>query len=189
MRSSRRRSLTAEERRLWAEVARSIAPLRGRALPEEPAELPRPLPPHPPADGKEAGRSASATKPKPPVPALPGLAPLEPRTVRALARGRRAADAAIDLHGMTQAEAHGALLSFLARAQAAGHRLVLVVTGKGGLSGGAGSAERGILRRMAPHWLALPQARAFVLGWTEAGPRQGGPGALYVRLRRAGARP
>jgi DNA-nicking Smr family endonuclease len=37
---------------------------------------------------------------------------------------------------------------------------------------------------MVPQWLALPDLRAVVLGFEEAGPRQGGGGALYVRLRR-----
>jgi DNA-nicking Smr family endonuclease len=46
------------------------------------------------------------------------------------------------------------------------------------------ATERGILRRMVPQWLALPDLRAVVLGFEEAGPRQGGGGALYVRLRR-----
>jgi DNA-nicking Smr family endonuclease len=90
---------------------------------------------------------------------------------------------------MTQAQAHGALIQFLRRAQAAGHGIVLVVTGKGAPSGAHGfpgpAAERGILRRMVPQWLALPDLRPLVLGFDEAGPRQGGGGALYVRLRRS----
>jgi DNA-nicking Smr family endonuclease len=189
MMPSRRRPLTSEERRLWAEVSRSVAPLRGRALPEAPPEMPSESPSKPDAGGKTAGQVRSINTPTSIRPALPGLAPVELKTVRALARGRRIADAVLDLHGMTQAGAHGALIGFLARAQAAGHRIVLVVTGKGGPPDGPGPAERGVLRRMAPHWLALPQARPYVLGWTEAGSRQGGPGALYVRLRRAGSRP
>jgi DNA-nicking Smr family endonuclease len=91
----------------------------------------------------------------------------------------------IDLHGMTQAEAHSVLIQFLYRAQASGHAIVLVVTGKG--SGGLSDvtdSHRGVLRRMVPHWLTLPDLRAVVLGFEEAGPRQGGGGALYVRLRR-----
>ena len=48
-----------------------------------------------------------------------------------LKRGQIAPDARIDLHGMTEAAAHRALLAFLAGAQARGLRLVLVITGKG----------------------------------------------------------
>ena len=48
-----------------------------------------------------------------------------------LKRGQLAPGARIDLHGMTEAAAHGALLSFLPAAQARGVRLALVVTGMG----------------------------------------------------------
>ena len=76
---------------------------------------------------------------------------------------------------------------FLRHSHARGARLVIVVTGKGGpmdetrLFGG----ERGVLRRLAPHWLREPDLRAIVMGFEEAGRAHGGSGALYVRLRRA----
>jgi DNA-nicking Smr family endonuclease len=184
MSRGRRRPLTADERRLWAEVARSVAPLAGRAVP---AVQPAPVP-------TEAGppvASSSKTllaRPQPARPAIPPLAPIEPKTVRALSRGRAKADSVLDLHGLTQAEAHSALTRFLQRSQSSGHRLVLVVTGKGRPEDGSRPGDRGVLRRMVPHWLALPEARHIVLGWDEAGPRQGGAGALYVRLRRPGSR-
>jgi DNA-nicking Smr family endonuclease len=110
---------------------------------------------------------------------------MERKTLLALRRGTRSVDAVIDLHGMRQDEAHGALVGFLHRAQGKGHALVLVVTGKGGA--GSGSAlfeERGVLRRVVPHWLRLPDLRSLVLGFEEASPHHGGSGALYVRLRR-----
>ena len=43
-----------------------------------------------------------------------------------------------------------------------------------------------MLRRVVPHWLAGPDLRSVVLGFEAAGPRHGGAGALYVRLRRPG---
>jgi DNA-nicking Smr family endonuclease len=86
---------------------------------------------------------------------------------------------------MRQDEAHFALLNFLPRAQGSGHGVVLVITGKGGAAGGQGLLdERGILRRMVPHWLRLPDLRSLVVGFEEASPQHGGSGALYVRLRR-----
>ncbi|HEX5866107.1 MAG TPA: Smr/MutS family protein, partial [Beijerinckiaceae bacterium] len=45
--------------------------------------------------------------------------------------------------------------------------------------------ERGVLRRVVPHWLRLPDLRPLVVGFEEAAVRHGGAGALYVRLRRA----
>jgi hypothetical protein len=92
----------------------------------------------------------------------------------------------IDLHGLRQEQAHAALRSFLARAQSDGCQVVLVVTGKGG--GGAQDGglfeERGVLRRVVPHWLRLPDIRPLVVGFEEAAGHQGGAGALYVRIRR-----
>ena len=59
---------------------------------------------------------------------------------------------------------------------------MLVITGKGARGEGAG--ERGVLKRQVPHWLALPEFRALVIGFEDAGVKHGGAGALYVRLRR-----
>lgn len=193
---SRRRALSAEERRLWAEVARSIAALPGRAVPDAPPPpVAAPGVPSPPPTSAKASSKAT-TKPAPKVPAKipvkpagPPLAPLDRKTLRAVAKGRRAVEGVIDLHGLTQARAHAALVRFLARSQREGHGLVLVVTGKGGLAGTPDGDlhERGVLRRMTPHWLSLPELRGIVLGFDEAAPHQGGAGALYVRLRRARA--
>lgn len=181
MRPRRSRQLSPEERKLWAQVARTATPLPGRQLPE--------LPPPP---QEEAAISAPAPRAAPPraitapaEPPLASLAPLERKTLTGLRRGRRAVDAAIDLHGMRQDEAHGALLAFLRRSQGAGHALVLVITGKGAAASGAFVfEERGVLRRVVPHWLRLPDLRPIVLGFEEALPHHGGSGALYVRLRR-----
>jgi DNA-nicking Smr family endonuclease len=102
-----------------------------------------------------------------------------------LRRGKKAVDSVIDLHGMRQDEAHFALIRFLHRAQASGYAVVLVVTGKGGAPSAHGLfEERGVLRRMVPHWLRLPDLRSLVVGFEEASPQHGGSGALYVRLRR-----
>jgi DNA-nicking Smr family endonuclease len=171
----RRRPLTADERRLWAEVARLVKPLPGRAVPAVPPAAAAEPPPRPPK---------AEAPPRPDVPrATPVAAPaprLDRKTSRALARGRRAVEGVLDLHGLTQAEAHARLIAFLSRAQAEGRMLVLVVTGKGGAEPG----DRGVLRRMTPHWLGLPALRPIVLGFEEAAPHRGGAGALYVRLKR-----
>lgn len=183
-RRGRRRVLSAEERALWTHVVREVKPLRPTAkapeavapLPPEPATPP--LPAEPP---RVPGRAA----PPRPTPALP-LAPLEPKARRRLTRGAEV-DARIDLHGLTQAVAHRRLRLFLLEAQALGHGVVLVITGKGDLERVTGphfGEGRGVLRRAVPLWLAEPELRAVVLGFEEAGRRHGGEGALYVRVRR-----
>jgi DNA-nicking Smr family endonuclease len=184
--SRRRRLLTAEERRLWAHVVRAVTPLGGRTVPTE--EEPSP-PPVPDAASKppqpQVKESATAHKPNPP-PVAP-LVAVERKTMIALRRGRRDVDGVLDLHGMRQTEAHHALLSFLRRSQADGRTLVLIVTGKGAVGSGELFEERGVLRRMVPHWLRLPDLRPLILGFEEAASHHGGTGALYVRLRRSRA--
>lgn len=179
-RPQRLRRLSDEEIALWTEVARSVARRRGAALPT----------PSKPVVAERTASPATASEAlanRPAKPSAPPLAPIERRLKRKLARGRGAIDGAIDLHGMNQAEAHQALRGFLRHSQALGARLVIVVTGKGGPLDEAGpwAHERGVLRRLTPHWLREPDLRSVVLGFEEAGRAHGGSGALYVRLRRA----
>jgi DNA-nicking Smr family endonuclease len=179
----RRRRLTADEERLWAVVARSVRPLRAKpamkpsAAPPAKAAPPESQSARPPVAKRVEHAPRLAThSPKPPSPAHA----LPRRERQQLARGRAEIGGRIDLHGMTQAEAHDALVRFLRRAQAEGAKFVLVITGKGGPGG-----DRGVLRRQVPLWLALPAFRASVLGFDVAHVGHGGEGALYVRLRKA----
>jgi DNA-nicking Smr family endonuclease len=98
-----------------------------------------------------------------------------------IARGKDEIDGRLDLHGLTQSEAHATLLRFLRAASARGARLVLVITGKGAR---AAEGERGILKRQVPLWLGQPEFRALVIGFEDAHLAHGGEGALYVRVRR-----
>jgi DNA-nicking Smr family endonuclease len=49
-----------------------------------------------------------------------------------------------------------------------------------------GERQRGVLRRSVPLWLTEPDLRSVVLSVSEASPKHGGSGALYVQLRRRG---
>lgn len=179
---SRTRQLSPEEKRLWSHVARNVKPMKGKVLPPEPEAEDKPAT----AAAPQMTTPVSVLAPLPPQRAsMPPLAPVERKTLQALRRGRKDVDSVIDLHGMRQEEAHFALLSFLHRAQSSGHGLVLVITGKGGAAISTGLfEERGVLRRIVPHWLRLPDLRHVVIGFEEASPQHGGSGALYVRLRR-----
>jgi len=165
---------------LWSLVVRTVRPLRESKKPLTAArhkagirEVPRPAKKRAAAD-PEASASQRYT-----APALTGIMRREKQQ---LARGRAAIDARIDLHGMTQAAAHGALQKFLHRCQANGAKFVLVITGKGAPNTLRG--ERGVLRQQVPLWLALPEFRRYVLGFDVAHTGHGGEGALYVRLRK-----
>jgi DNA-nicking Smr family endonuclease len=188
---SRRRQLSDDEEALWSGFARSIKPLRPSRKSAKPAGTA--------VEKPSAAPAAVADRPSPvqprrmtlrdAAPAAPSLAPLDRRFKQRVARGREPIDERIDLHGMTQSQAHAALLRFLRRAQAAGARTVLVVTGKGSgktsdLGARDAASERGVLRRQVPLWLALPEFRPLVVGFDAAHVGHGGQGALYLRLRR-----
>ena len=93
-----------------------------------------------------------------------------------LRRGRTEPEARIDLHGMTHDRAYRALIAFLSRAQSEDKRVVLVVTGKGG-----------VLREALPLWLGQGDLQPLVSGIAEAHIKHGGAGAFYVSLRRTRA--
>ena len=172
-----KRRLSYDERVLWTTVTKSIAPMHG-ALPESDEPAPPPLVEKP--SPKRPRTLAPIAPPPPPKPSPPPLQPLDRRTRQRVARGRQEIDGRMDLHGLTQSEAHAALSRFLHAANERGLRLVLIITGKGG----RGDSERGVLRRQVPQWLALPEFRDLVIGFEDAHIAHGGEGALYVRLRR-----
>lgn len=151
----------------------------GKAVPEAPPEAAAPAEPAP-SPAPPAAEAPAKRAPR----ALPPLATLDRRARRDVARGKAIIDGRIDLHGMRQAEAHRALIDFVFRAHQLGWKLGLVITGKGGGLDARGE-ERGVLRRLVPHWLAEPSMRAMVLGYEASAPGHGGEGALYLRFRRA----
>jgi DNA-nicking Smr family endonuclease len=176
----RSRPLRDDERALWGHVTRSVSPLKRRkpAIEAPPGEAP-------PPDQKSRVKAPVVTAPLPvQTPKAPPLAPLDRRLKQKVARGKEPIDARIDLHGMTQSEAHHALVRFFRAAQRDGARMVLVITGKGARPGADPFAERGVLRRQVPSWLESAELRPFVIGFEEAGRGHGGQGALYVRVRR-----
>jgi DNA-nicking Smr family endonuclease len=180
---SGRRPLSEEERILWARVADSTTPLNGRRF----VLLSQAGAPSSAAAAKadtEAVAVRPAPAPKPPqrnTVARASLHRLDPTTRRKLAKGRLPIEGRVDLHGLTQGEAHALLLAFLHRAFGDGRRHVLVITGKGSSLG-----SDGILRRAVPAWLATPPFRGLVGAIEDASASHGGGGALYVRLRRQG---
>lgn len=186
----RRRDLRDDERELWEDVMRDVrrSPRRRKGAskaaephvarkPEAPRIAPKPLP---------VARVAPAPKPAKPR----GLA-LDGATSERLKKGKVEPDAVIDLHGMTQAQAHSRLTAFVRRGHERGDRCLLVITGKGSASAksegrGFVMPERsaaGVLKTMAPLW--LEEMRAFVVGVQSAHRKHGGGGAFYIYLKRA----
>ena len=168
----------SEDDELLKRAFRDVKPLKRR----EPAPAPKPA--AKPPLGRRAKKAAPKPSPVPPPvkkPELPELTMgaavgVDMRTVRKLKRGKMGVDARLDLHGHTQDAAHDALSGFLARAQGAGNRTVLVITGKSG-----------VLRGQVPRWLNAAPNRSRVLSFAQARSADGGEGALYVLLKKVKA--
>ena len=113
------------------------------------------------------------------MPPLDRFAGIDRANAERLKRGLHRIEARLDLHGMTQAEAHGALSGFISVSRAAGRRCVLVITGRG-----LGQNGPGVLKSSVPRWLEEPALRRQILAIAPAQPQHGGPGATYLLLRR-----
>lgn len=123
---------------------------------------------------------------------IPPLHGYNKREKSRLSRGLTTIDGKIDLHGLTQDQAHQALHIFIGRAVASGWKNVLVITGKGKTHynhslksyGEFGQESPGVLRRKVPQWLGEPSVRNMIVGYETASSSHGGTGALFVKLRR-----
>jgi DNA-nicking Smr family endonuclease len=157
---------------LWERAMRGAKQLAPRPAPTRP----NPPPPTPATPRAAPPRAEPALPPL----ALDRFAGIDRANAERLKRGKHKIEARLDLHGMTQDEAHLALAGFIPGARADGKRCVLVITGRGKIGGG-------VLRAAVPRWLDEPGFRPHVLAIAGAQPRDGGAGALYVMLRRTRA--
>ncbi len=194
---------TDAELELWRTVVRDATPIAGKRRPAPPkpakpaapvvtaAPAARPAPSLPaptvPAAAerlaellrtvplKEKGKVSVQLAPS----ALGRVAGVDKRTDEKVRKGRMGIDGRIDLHGMTQSEAHHALSGFIRRSHIMGRRMVLVITGKGQMPRG-----EGVLRLSVPRWLREADVGPLVLSVHQAQPQHGGGGAYYVLLKR-----
>ncbi|HJY80997.1 MAG TPA: Smr/MutS family protein [Candidatus Binatia bacterium] len=105
---------------------------------------------------------------------------LDTRLVRKLRQGDFSRQAALDLHGMTVEQAQIEVEQFLMKAVRAGLRCVLLIHGRGRNSPG----QVPVLKDRLKMWLTRSKLAKIILAFSTARPHDGGPGALYVLLRR-----
>jgi DNA-nicking Smr family endonuclease len=153
------------DRLLWREAMRDVRPLRGRLAADAP---PAPQP----TAASRAGLLTSQAS-------LDRFSGIDRANAERLKRGQHRIEDRLDLHGMTQAEAHRALDAFVRNSRHAGFRCVLVITGRG-----FGPNGTGVLKSAVPRWLEEAELRQQILAIAPAQPRDGGAGALYLLLRR-----
>lgn len=106
---------------------------------------------------------------------------LDKKTEKEIKNGTLRLHAQLDLHGMTQMEAHQALSQFLRKQIELNHRNLLVVTGKG--SAQPDGKVSGVLRSKIKDWLFTLDGSDRILKFCPAAIRHGGAGAFYVLLK------
>ncbi len=180
------RRLSDRERELWDHVTSGVKPRRLPAA--KPAMEPLPAPQPDLSAAAPVRRRRVTVKPAPAAPPEPATAftpardpfaapQLDGKRASRFMKGEIRIEGRIDLHGLTLDMAHKALAGFLMQARGRGHRMVLVITGKGVGKGGA-------LKRLVPLWLSAPPFAGLIAGLAAAQARHGGEGALYLYLRR-----
>lgn len=192
-----RRRLRPDELDLWSQVARTterltpprkgVSPDLPKAKPKKPAKQADPIPTF--SLGAQNGARPEMRDVTPTLSERLRAAPvqMDAKNYKTMQRGKLKPEGRIDLHGMTVAQAHPALIGFILSAQSAGKRLVLVITGKGGKRqdhGEIAPQRMGALKRQVPHWLGMQPCASVVMQVSEAHIRHGGSGAYYVYLRR-----
>ena len=168
-----------EERELWRGAMRDV-----KAWREADSEQEEPPPPAPETQKPARRMTSKPTRTTVADTAKPMLVPgavigVDRRLADRLKRGRLPIDATLDLHGMTQSEAHAAVQAFVARSIERGRRTLLIVTGKGRRENGGG-----VLKSALPRWLNEAPLREGILALAQARPEHGGSGAFYLLLRR-----
>lgn len=191
-----RRKLKSDEVELWEQVTKSATPLK---LPQSIKTVAKPKPNKPIKQtekfelnkfevGEKAAQKSVKNDLKPSISTALENAPVQMdyKSFKKMKRGKSTPEATFDLHGMTVAQAHSALIHFLMTSYSRNMRLVLIITGKGKFQKDTGPIPRqvGILRHQVPQWLRMPPLRDKVLQVSEAHGKHGGSGAYYVYLRK-----
>ncbi len=112
---------------------------------------------------------------------IEGIAPgLDRRLLQRLRKGEYSVQAHVDLHGMTQEQAHQRVDRFILESRTAGQRCVLIVHGRGLNS----KDQIPVLKERVRVWLTRGRIARSVLCFATARPSDGGAGAVYVLLRK-----
>lgn len=204
-----RRRLSDDEQELWQKVARTARRLAPAPSPEpdtrkgpvvDPGATLAPSTvsarPMPDPSPRKTLKTTTAPEPRlrldlaPPVGDYLSRQPvqMDRKLHGKMMRGKLEPEARIDLHGMTVAQAHQALMAFIMASRSRGLRLVLVITGKGRTKGPDYAApmpsRAGVLKHEVPQWLRSGPTAPMVLDIREAHRSHGGSGAYYVYLRK-----
>ena len=184
-----KRQLSGEEAALWARLAQTVTPIRGRTKLKAESTLAEPVG-HPP---KRVRVVSPVPAPIAPADSVAGAVRVLDRHgldggwERRLAKGLASPDFTLDLHGASLDAAHSRLDHGLALAMAQGARVLLLITGRARPADETThrGERRGAIRAKVMDWLAAGPHASRIAAVRPAHPRHGGAGALYIVLRRA----
>ncbi|GAA4758633.1 DNA endonuclease SmrA [Sphingomonas daechungensis] len=176
------RPLSPDEAELWARVTATIRPLSREPLKSSSTQIEE-LP-----SAVEGMTPIATTKLKPPARENRSPQPPQPgRTLdgtwdRKLRSGSVQPDRIVDLHGLNLDQAWSAIDVALERAEAAGDRVLLLITGHH--RPGEPPVARGRIRAAVHDWLAASRHAGRIAAVRGAHRRHGGGGSLYLVLRK-----
>ena len=146
------RKLTPEDRRIWDFVTRSVTPLRPR---HPSTENTQPVLPPSQRQFDVSPTPALAHRMNHQQPLHVGrLVDLDAATAKKFRKGHMPCDGRLDLHGLTLAQAHSALVHFIRSQAERGARCLLVITGKGAVDPST-ERPRGRIKAELMHWLPV----------------------------------
>lgn len=175
--SNKGRRPDEKELSLWEAVKQTVMPIHRHKTREAPPDVN--------AEGSSARKTTRQARPQlPPIQKQPtspksSIRDLDRRTMDRLRKGKIPIDGTLDLHGMTQHQAHHALNGFVTRAFQSQKRCLLVITGKGSRSEGDG-----VLKTQLPLWVQIAPLDGMVINVQQAAAKDGGSGAYYLYLKR-----
>lgn len=110
---------------------------------------------------------------------------IDKNLLRKIKRGKININATLDLHGQKYKESKIIVLNFIKNNFFKEKRLLLIITGKGKRSNiSSGREFRGILKESVPKWLCSFTLSKYIIWFDEAGPENGGSGAILVYLKK-----
>ena len=128
----------------------------------------------------QAGQAKAKILPDKTMPAdfrLGETSGIDKSSARRMQRGQVPIEGRLDLHGLSQEQAQKEVKAFIGSAVRKNFRHVLIITGKG-------RDGHGILREKVPEWLKDAPLCYYLNAISYAQPKDGGKGALYIRLKR-----
>ncbi len=128
----------------------------------------------------QTGQAKAKTSPDKKMPAdfrLGETSGIDRTSARRMQRGQVPIEDRLDLHGLSQEQAQKEVKAFIGSAVQKNFRHVLIITGKG-------RDGHGILREKVPEWLKDAPLCYHLNAISYAQPKDGGTGALYIRLKR-----